>query len=75
MDKIKEQIVKLLLPVIINMMIDMLLKMGPEKAKEFADKNLDLGETLIQKSETQVDDAFLPVLQAIRTAFDIPDND
>ena len=75
MDKIKEQIVKLLLPVIINMMIDMLLKMGPEKAKEFADKILDLGENLIQKSETQVDDAFLPVLQAIRTAFDIPDND
>jgi len=75
MDKIKEQIVKLLLPVIINMMIDMLLKMGPEKAKEFADKILDLGENLIQKTETQVDDAFLPVLQAIRAAFDIPDND
>ena len=75
MDKIKEQLIKLLLPLIINMMIDMLLKMGPDKAKEFADKILDLGESLIEKSETQVDDALLPIIGAIRTAFDIPDND
>jgi len=75
MNSIKEKIVKLLLPVLVGMVVDTLMKMGPEKAKEFADKILDLGESLIEKSETQVDDALLPIIGAIRTAFDIPDND
>lgn len=47
-----------------------------EQLKDFADMAFDFVEDAVQKSENPYDDAIvLPLIQKIRDAFDIPDND
>ena len=76
MDSIKEKIISLLLPVLVSMLVDVIKNAGPDKIKEILDKLFDFAEDAIAKSESTVDDkGILPIIEAIRVAFDIPDND
>ena len=44
--------------------------------KKFADAGLDAIENAVENSETTIDDkVVLPLINTIRAAFDIPDND
>ncbi|VAX24845.1 hypothetical protein MNBD_NITROSPINAE03-2035 [hydrothermal vent metagenome] len=61
-----------LLPFIVAQLIKALT---PDLMKRFADKILDAVEDAIQKSENKFDDAILPLLTLIRSAFNVPDND
>ncbi len=61
-----------LLPIIIAQLLKMLT---PDLMKGLADKVLDAIEDAIEKSENKLDDAFLPVIAVIRSAFNVPDND
>jgi len=61
-----------LLPIIIAQLLKMLT---PDLMKRLADKVLDAIEEAIQKSENKLDDAFVPVIGMIRSAFNVPDDD
>lgn len=58
-------------------LIQVLLGMlTPDVIKRVADSLLDIVEDAIANSDTDIDDKIaLPLIQAIRAAFDIPDND
>lgn len=62
---------------LIGMLLGMVMKMfSPEILREFMDKILDAIEDAVAKSENTVDDAVvLPLVNMIREAFNIPDND
>lgn len=62
---------------LINQAVSMLLAMlTPEIMKRAVDGLLDVIEEAVAKSETTVDDAVvLPLIQVVRKAFDIQDND
>ena len=61
---------------ITNLLTTLFTVMSPELVKGFIDKCLDSVEDMIQASETTMDDSLLlPVINMIRTTFDIPDND
>ena len=48
----------------------------PDLLKELADKVLDFAEDKVLGSQNKIDDAIvLPVIETIRAAFDIPDDD
>ncbi|HED37158.1 MAG TPA: hypothetical protein ENI76_02785 [Ignavibacteria bacterium] len=66
----KDLIVRLL-PMLLGQLLKLLT---PDLMKYLADKVLDAIEGAIEKSETKVDDAFLPLILIIREAFNIPDN-
>lgn len=61
---------------IANLVNALLATLSPTALKNIVDSLLDMAEDAIKASETQLDDAaILPLIQAIRAAFDIPDND
>lgn len=61
---------------ITNLVNALLATLSPTALKNIVDSLLDMAEDAIKASETQLDDAaILPLIQAIRAAFDIPDND
>lgn len=48
----------------------------PELLKGFIDAGLDVVENAVAKTETKLDDAIvLPLINLVRTSFNIPDND
>ena len=58
---------------IIVMLIGLL---NPEDLRKFADMVLDFFEDKITGSEAEWDDEiFMPLIQKVRTAFNVPDND
>lgn len=63
------------------MMLNQLLSglfmyLSPDLVKGFIDKGLDVIENTVEASETKLDDTLmLPIINMIRTTFDIPDND
>ena len=62
---------------IIKQIVVLLLNLVPkEKFKEVVDTLLDKIETLVEDSETEIDDAIiLPLVDKIRELLDVPDND
>lgn len=62
---------------LLKMFIKMVMeRLTPELLKEWVDSGLDYIEEAVETSETQIDDVLvLPVINLIRTAFDVPDND
>lgn len=66
----KEAILKIILPQLINALI---LAFPEKTIKKALDSAIDAIENQIAKSETQVDDMALPVIKVIRSMFDIPD--
>lgn len=62
---------------LITMMINTLLHaLSPELLKTAVDGILDLVETAVEKSPSEIDDKIvLPLVAMIRNTFDIPDND
>ena len=64
---------KSLLTLLINAIISMLT---PDLIKKFADMVLDFVEDYVLGTASTVDDKIMiPICTAIRSAFDIPDND
>ena len=64
---------KMLIMQLINLILGMLT---PELLKKFADMVLDFVEEFVLGTASTVDDAIvLPLCQALRQAFNIPDND
>jgi hypothetical protein len=53
----------------------LIAKLDEEAVKSFIDAGLDKIEDMVEKSETKVDDALLPVARQFRAIFDVPDND
>lgn len=66
-------ILKVLMPVIIGMMDDLL---SVENLRKYGDKLFDFLEDAIADSDTKVDDTLvLPVIRMLRERLNIPDND
>lgn len=66
-------LLKMFMPIVIKILTDL---MSPENLQKYGDKLFDYLEDLIKDTETDIDDKLaLPVIQAIREAFNIPDND
>ena len=66
-------LLKLILPIVMSV-VEELLK--PENIKKYGDKLFDLIETVVEDSETKIDDkTVLPVVKALRVGLNIPDND
>ena len=62
-----------MLTTVVTMLVN---RLEPEQLKEFADMGLDMLEDTIAKSETKLDDKVaVPIINAIRQAFAIEDND
>lgn len=62
-----------LISILLGFVLDMLT---PEQLKEFADNALDFVENKVAESDSPLDDTIvLPIIEMIRKAFDIPDND
>ena len=62
---------------LIQQLVTVLLSMlTPDMLKKAVDSLLDIAEDAVAKSETTIDDkVVLPLIQTVRVAFDIPDND
>lgn len=69
---IKEQVIKIALPMLINILVKMITS---ENVKKYTDKLFDLAEEFIADTATPIDNAMLPVIQALRAALQVPDND
>ncbi|HED38722.1 MAG TPA: hypothetical protein ENI76_10850 [Ignavibacteria bacterium] len=66
----KDLIVRLL-PMLLGQLLKLLT---PDIMRYLVDKVLDSIEEAIKKSETKIDDTFLPLISLMREAFNIPDN-
>lgn len=61
------------MPIIMNIIKDLL---NPENIKLYGDKLFDFVEDAVASSETTIDDAtVLPIVKALRSGLNIPDND
>lgn len=61
---------------ITNLVSVLLAMLTPTALKNIVDGMLDMIEDAVNISENQIDDAVIkPLIQTIRNAFDIPDND
>jgi len=68
-----KKIIELALPKLIEILISMI---KPEKVEKLADKALDWCEEAVKRSDNEYDDAIIiPLLNIIREAFEIKDND
>lgn len=74
-DKLQDMVIGMILAELseekieqVKIALDSLIKYG-------ADEGLDYLEDYIAKTETKLDDKFLPVIDKIRTVFKIPDGD
>jgi len=67
----KDKIIKALVSAIFNMILD---KLSAENLRRAADMVIDFAKAQVQKSENKIDDKYvLPVLEALDTAFGLPD--
>lgn len=61
---------------ITNLVQSLLTFLSPTALKSIADAVLDMAEDAIKDSENTIDDTVLnPIIEAVRAAFNIPDND
>ncbi|MDO3651396.1 hypothetical protein [Nocardia mangyaensis] len=68
----KNQLLAFLLPHIVKSLI---AAFDLQTVKLWIDKSIDTIEDAIDKSESKVDDSFLPMIYAVRSLLDIPDDD
>ena len=67
---------KLFLELIRALVAAMAALLSPTQVKELLDKAFDAIEEKVADSKTEWDDVIvLPILKALRTALDVPDND
>lgn len=67
---------ELLLAVVKSLVATILSVLSPEQAKALIDKAFDMVEEKVAASPNKWDDAVaLPMLQALRTILNVPDND
>jgi hypothetical protein len=68
-----DMIMKLAIPIIMQIVEKLL---SPENIIKYGDRLFDFIEDAVQSSETTIDDkTVLPIIQALRNALSIPDND
>ena len=73
MSVVNEFLLKMLIPIVMQVVESLL---SPENIKAYGDKLFDFIEDAVTSSDTTIDDAtVLPVIRALRAAFNIPDND
>lgn len=66
----------LLLQLVKSLVAAMAAMLSPEKVKAVVDKAFDAVEDKVKDSSTHWDDVIvLPMIKALRSALDIPDND
>ena len=69
----KSILLKMFIPMVVDMITEMLTK---DKLDIYIDKLFDLIEDFVTNSESSIDDMIvLPVVQQLRSAFNVPDND
>lgn len=73
LDEIKNQILtSVLVPFVVEFLKSIITE---ENIKRLIDKGIDALEDHIEESETKIDDKILPVIDAVREALGVPDND
>jgi hypothetical protein len=68
-----DMILKMVIPIIMQIIKQLL---SPENIMAYGDKLFDFIEDAVEASNTTIDDqTVLPVIKALRSALNIPDND